>query len=331
MKSLCLVLTAFVMFSGCGGPGKKAVMEWTMYQDPYFPCSFQYPQGWHAMNESEKVAIYSHQEGAQKFFDPSTKGEGGSQLMISFERSNDRSLESALNTFRDEMTASGFVLQSTDARTIGELPAYLVTYTGRFDERTRLTGVRLITIRDSVLYFLGYAGFDDSYDVYQASFDTLCNSFVFPKPRVADKNVDPSLPSDRFISYSSDLLSISYPDNFEPTLPAPKGEVTFSLELKGYRQDCTIRIDVFPAKGLTLEKVFEQNGKFYKATAAGDIAVNGVPFRHLRYSPAKGIESRVFFGVKNDKVWRIISNVYQPLKAKLNPAFEQTIQSLRIK
>lgn len=331
MKRLYVVLVAVAGLTGCGGQPDKVSLEWTTYQDPYFPCSFQYPQGWLAMNEAEKVTIYSHQEGAQKFFDPTTKGEGGSQLMISFERAEKRSLESVLNTYRDEMTASGFVLQSTNARTIGDLPAFQVSYTGKFDERTRLTGIRLITIRDSVLYSLNYAGFEDSYDIYRASFDTLCSSFVFPRPRAVDKNVDPSLPSDRFISYTNDLLSISYPDNFEPTLPAPKGEVTFSLELKGYRHDCTIRIDVFPAKGLALEKVFEQNGKFYKSTANGEITIDKTPFRHLRYSPAKGIESKVFFGVKNDKVWRIISNVYQPLKGKLNPAFEQTIQSLRIK
>lgn len=331
MKHSTTILVTMLVVAACGGPAPKTTLEWNQYQDPYFPCSFTYPKDWQAVSEAEKVALYSHADGPQKFFDPSTKGEGGSQLLISFERAGNRSLESYLNEYREGMSSSGFVIKATDPRPLSGLPAYEVTYTGRFDEHTRLTGIRLMTIRDSVLYNLSYSGFDDSYDVYRSSFDSLVSSFVFPRPRRAEQTADPSVPSDRFIQFSNDQLSITHPDNFDPTMPSPKGEVTFSFELKGYRQDCTIRIDVLPAKGLTSPKVFEQNEKFYKVTRKGSTTIDGVDFPYLEYSPAAKIESRVYFGVKNDKVWRIISNVYQPLKTKVDPAFQKTVQSLRIK
>ena len=48
------------------------------------------------------------------------------------------------------------------------------------------------------------------------------------------------------------------------------------MEIKGYREDCTLRIDVMPAQNLAIEKVVEQNAKFYKELSRGEATVGGL-------------------------------------------------------
>jgi len=92
---------------------------------------------------------------------------------------------------------------------------------------------------------------------------------------VAQAGADPSIPASETTSFSNAFLTVSHPVNFEPSTPAPKGEMAFSLQLTGYRQDSSVRIDLFPAKGLTVEKVFEQNSPLFKGRSNGEATVSG--------------------------------------------------------
>jgi hypothetical protein len=124
---------------------------------------------------------------------------------------------------------------------------------------------------------------------------------------------------------------VSYPNNFETVSPPPTGEVQFMLQIQGYRQDSNILIDVRPAKKLTVDKVVEQNAKLFKVTSKGETTIDGLKAPYLIYSPAKEIERRVYFVVKNDKVYRIILTYYQPDRKVYLPAFEKAVASIRIK
>jgi acyl-coenzyme A synthetase/AMP-(fatty) acid ligase len=63
--------------------------------------------------------------------------------------------------------------------------------------------------------------------------------------------------------------------------------------------------DASMIKALAVEKVVEQNtGKFRGASAPKTTTVSGEKAMYLNYSPAKDVSSRVYFMVKNDKVYR---------------------------
>jgi hypothetical protein len=143
--------------------------------------------------------------------------------------------------------------------------------------------------------------------------------------------VDESLPSSTYETLKNDILEIDYPNNFNPTTPTPKGKVQFVLMLQGYRNDSNILIDVRPAEKLTLEKLVDQNAKPYKAISNGETTIDGQKSHYLNYSMSKGVASRVYFVVKNDKFYRIFFNYYEPAKKDFLPAFEKSIASLRIK
>ena len=181
------------------------------------------------------------------------------------------------------------------------------------------------------MYYIQYSGFNEFYDSYKVVFDSLLASVRLPKPKSAAETADPSVPSSEFDSFDNFAVKFQYPSNFDVATPRPKGENTFSAEVKGMRQDCSIRIDIFPAKGLTVEKVFEQNEKFYRATGKGSSTIDGLKAPYLSYAPMKGVDSRAYFVVKNDKVIRTIVNYHSPMKAQFLPAFERTVQSMKIK
>lgn len=331
MQRTIIFAITLTLLAACGQQGPIPIPDWETYREPYFSCSFRYPKGWSVSSEGGRVTLYSSAQGGQKFFDPSSKSPDASQVIVGYERTKTGSLEVSLNSYLDELKAQGFTIGGTTPRTLGTLPAFEVAYKGTFESGDRLSALRLLTMRDSILYYASYAGFNDSFEHYRSAYDTLLATMRLPELQTSSKKTDPALPSEEFISFENKLLEIRHPANFEASFPQPKGDIAFSVELKGYRNDCTIRIDAMPAKGLTAEKVFEQNAKFYKKTSQGETTIDGVRTPFLNYLPTKGVESRVYFLIKKDTVFRIIANVYQPLKKDVWPAFEKTVSSLHIK
>jgi hypothetical protein len=326
------LILALLFLVGCSRkPHIPPVTEWTRFDDPLISVSFSYPKGWHLVTEGTTVSVYSSQGSVQKFFDPTSKGEEGAKIAVSYQRVDTiSSVDQYVEGLRGELIAAGFTVQPLQTTTLEGLPARRLDYTGRFDERTVMTTLKVVCFSDSTLYTITYAAFNDYLTPYTVAFDSAVASFHIIKPKAVTA-ADTSIPSKEFERFANAFLEISYPNNFNTGFPTPKGEIQFSLELRGYRQDSFVRIDLFPAKGLSVEKVLEQNSKFYKATSRGETTLDGVKTLFLNYRPTAGIESRVYFAVKNDKVCRIIINYYQPAKNVYLPVFEAVVASLRLK
>jgi len=308
------------------------ITDWERYSDAVYKMSFSYPKGWTMTADPGRIKIYSSAETAEKFFDPRSKKQEGVEIIVSREKPETLpALDAYMESYKKDLQASGFQVRSEGASKIDGNDAKSITFSGAYDEDTKVKTTRVVTIKDSLVFFVQYSAFNDLYEPYVAVFDTALASIHLPKPKTAEEIANPAMPSPELTSFDNFALKISYPDNFDAATPKPKAPSTFSLELKGYRQDCSVRIDILPAKGLTLEKVFEQNQKFFKSYGKGESKIDGMKALYLTYSPAKNIESRAYFVVKNDKVIRSIMNYYQPMKADFLPAFERSIASLKIK
>lgn len=323
---------ALLFLVGCSRkPPIPPVTEWARFDDPLIRISFSYPKGWHLITEGTTVSVYSTQACVQKFYDPTSESEEGAKIVVSSQRVDTiSSLDHYAEELRRELAAAGFAVQPPQATTLEGMPARRLDYTGRFDEHTIMTTMKVVCLRDSTLHSITYAAFNDYSTPYAVAFDSAVASFHVVKPK-ANTAADPSIPSKEFERFANTFLEISYPNNFNTLFPTPKGETQFSLELRGYRQDSFVRLDLFPAKGLSVDKVLEQNSKFYKATSRGETILDGLKALFLNYRPAAGIESRVYFVVKNDTVYRIIINYYQPAKTMFLPVFEAVVASLRLK
>jgi hypothetical protein len=308
------------------------IAEWERYSDAAYKISFAFPKGYSMMADPGRIKVYSSSIVAEKFFDHDPKKEDGIELIVSREKPETLpALAAYMDGYKKELTASGYKIREEGTAKLDGIDAKTLTFSGAYDSKTKVKTTRVVAIKDSLIFYVQYSAFNDYYEPYKAVFDTVMASLHLPKPKTAEEIANPALPSSELTTFENFAVKIQHPDNFDAATPKPKEPSTFSLELKGYRQDCSIRIDILPAKGLAVEKVFDQNQKFFKSNSRGETKIDGLKAMYLTYSPAKSIESRAYFVVKNDKVIRSILNYYQPMKADFLPVFERCIASLRIK
>jgi len=322
--ALCFLLC----FAGCGEekkmePVKPGDME--TYRDPGFGYSIQYPKGWMPNAEVGRAGFYSAQDVDKKFLDPTGQFPDGVMIGVTVIRS--ASADTA-KKIMDDMVKSGFVVARPETVSVGGRPGVRYGYSGLYTKTVKESGEHIYVPSDTVVYDIRCAGFGGYYDAYKAVFDAAIATLQFPKPVVAGR--DPTLPSENTAEVSGKLFSITYPDNFTQ-LGVPKGTNDEVIELRGVRQDCSIRVDVFGAKGLTVEKVFDQNKGKYKATGTGKATVSGLPALSLTYAATPNVQRRFYFVVKNDKVFRVTMDWYRPQADEYMKAYDKTINSLKIK
>jgi len=339
-KLLAVLFAGALAVSACGEREKvyTPIAQWEQYNDQFTGLRFTHPladsTAWLLNADGNRISITSSLAAAEKFVDPyaDDKGEYGMQVTVFRERPDSLlALDEVVMTYAKERKSEGFNVSKIDTIMIDSTDARKFTYYGNYTQKTKLSRTRIYAIRDSVQYYLEYGAFNDLFQPYSYIMDSLQASIRLPRPRPKGAAADESLPSITFTEFSNNFLRISHPDNFVADMPSVKGETKFSLVIKGYRQDCNIRIDILPAKGLTVEKVFGQNqGKFARVAGKGETTIAGLKALFLNYTPAKDIASRAYFVVKNDQVYRIIVNYFAPKRGDFLPAFEKTVGSLKI-
>lgn len=326
--TLCTLLLSLAL-AGCGGekqmePVKPGEMD--TYRDPGFGYSIQYPRGWMPNAEVGRAGFYSAQEVDKKFLDPTGQFPDGVMIGVTVIRSTS---PDTAKKIMDDMIKSGFVVSKPESVTVGGKMGIRFGYSGLYTKTVKETGQHIYVSADTVLYDIRCAGFGGYFDAYRAVFDASLATIQFPKPVIPGR--DPTLPSENSAEFAGKLFSIQYPDNFSQ-VAAAKGSNEEVAELRSTgRQDCSIRVEVFGAKGLTVEKVFDQNKGRFRATATGKATVAGLPAMFLTYAATPNVERRFYFIVKNDKVFRVTMDWYRPQREEYLKAYDRTINSLKIK
>jgi len=328
-----IVLVLFLVIGILATCGKKTetltVTGWDQYKDPYLGISFKYPQTWPLVPEGGRFSLFSSADVMNRFYDYSIKGKDGIRIIVSIQKMDTlQTLEQYINGLKTDLTSSGYDISTTEAGQLAKLPASQIHYSGAIDSKTRIEALQIAAMNDSSLYTVKYEAFNELFAPYKAVYDTVLATLRLPLPKVAEPGVDPSIPSTKFEKFENDRLSISYPDNFETSVSQPKAPTEFSLDIKGYRQDSFVHIDIIPAKGVSAEKIVEQNARFFKETSRGTATIEGISTTFINYSPVKDIQSRVYFLVKNDRFYRVIFNYYAPMRKDFLPVFEKMVGSL---
>jgi hypothetical protein len=335
-----IILFLFVVIALLAGCSKTAVevKEWAQFQDQFFKVSFNYPKDWVAVTEPTKVVISSSAEAAEKFFDRDPRKADGVQIIVASERSD--SLQDYIKYVRDfkaTKESEGYKVTEMEDVKINGLAAKKVVYSGIIDEKTKLKAIYAATLKDSTMYYVQYAAFNDLFEPYQLVYDSVMASLILPQKIVIPKGVDPAVPWTQVEKYSDSYMELEFPANFGSNELPKKGDmisgVRFAGNKDGMRNDCSIDIDIRPSKKLFLEKVVEQNQKFFNPKSRGETKVGADRAIFLNYTPpkARNIDSRVYFIVKNDKIYRIILNYFAPMKKDFLPAFEKVVASIRLK
>jgi len=336
-KIFIFLIAAAILIPGCSKE-QVEVKEWAQFQDQFFKVSFNYPKNWVVVTEPTKIVVSSSVEAAEKFFDRDPRKADGVQVIIASDRSDSKQdFAEYVRNFKADKEAEGYKTTEMEDAKIDGLNAKKISYAGVVDENTKIKAIYIAVLKDSTMYYVQYAAFNDLFEPYKPIFDSVLVSLVLPQKIVIPKGVNPGIPLIQVEKYSDNYIQLEYPANFGSTELPQKGDmisgVRFSGNKDGMRNDCSIDIDIRPAKKLSLQKVVDQNVKFFNPKSRGEASISGDKALYLNYVPqkVKNIESRVYFIVKNDKIYRIILNYYAPMKKDFLPAFEKVVASIRLK
>jgi hypothetical protein len=335
MKKSVVLILGFLIIYGCSKkPEPVKIIGWEHFQDPYTRISFTHPAGWHPEQEGTRFSFYSTPEVMARFNPYSAEGVDGARLIVETQKMDTlKTVEQFINNAKTDLISSQFDVAGIESKNIAGLAGQFLTYSGALDAKNTIKGLQAAVIRreDSTLVNFKYEGFNASFADLKAAADTLLASFKLPAPKVAGKPEDISAPSAEFANFDSKYLKLSYPENFSTTFPAVKAPVEYALDVKGYRQDSYIHIDVRPAQGLTTEKAADQNAKFFKATSRGQATISGIPAVFMNYAPGPGLQGKANFLVSNDKLYRIIQIYPANMSTVYRAPFEKVVSSITVK
>ncbi len=333
MKSILAasLLFAFIL-AGCSKPPVTplAVGEMNDYRDVGYGFKLKYPKEWKQMGTAGAAVFAASQDVVDKFQDPASGLEGG-KVSASIIKLEGKTAAEITAAGKDELkqTWQTVEVQSDAPMTISGKQAVLVRYSVPVTSKKKIYGADFYVAGDTAVYKLSTMAFgEDQATINSAIFDAMVNSFEIPV--VVAKVADRWNASANMETYKSDYFTMQYPDNLE-FVQVAKGDKDLAMEMRADRRDCSIHIDVFGAKKLTVDKVWDQNKGKYKAKGTGNTTIDGEKAFWVDYTPMASISSRAYFVVKNDKVIRTTVNYFAPQKDIYFTVFENSVKSIKLK
>ncbi len=326
------VLLVGLSISGCSSKKEVApvpVGAMDEYRDPGYGFTIKYPKGWVSDSQVGRARFFSLPGADMKFRDPAdASGEYPEGAMIAVNVTKVASPADEQKRLTDEMAGAGMQMGKAEPAAVGGKQGTKAPYKANYSATVSVTGEHYYIAVDSLLYDIEFAGFGQLFAAHRAVFDAVLSSFQFPKP--VEKGRDQTLPSETVSEYTSPFFTCQYPDNFNFE-SVPKGGNDLAVSLRGANRYCAIQFTVFGAKGLTLEKVFDQNKGKFAGAATGKTTVGGEPAMTLTYSAAKEVERRFTFVVKNDKVIRVTMDWFKPQRTEYLAAYDKVLSSMKFK
>jgi hypothetical protein len=273
-----------------------------------------------------QARFYNAPEVDQKFKAPAEPGTLGVEISVDAVKTKEAPAE--IKKFKEDLTAAGIQFKPDESVTVSGLPGTKMPFVANYGAKNIMKGYYVLVPTDSMYYRFSFSGFGQFTEAHAGVFDAVLKSFQTPKP--VEKGADPTLPAATLSEYNGKLFSFQYPENFNSTNPAKKNYEEVA-ELRGGRNDCSVRIDVAAAKGLTLEKVFEQSKSVLKGGSQGKATINGIPALTLTGAASKDVQRRFYFVVRNDKIIRITTDWYRPQTEQYSAAYDKLINSIKFK
>ena len=300
--------------------------------DPAFDFGITYPKHWlKSSTPGSKLTIFSSQDTYDWLLDPNAKNKKpGAWIEIGIDTTKGKTLEEYVAIQKDKIATKKFKVTGEETIKLVNTSAIKINYIFQLTSKIALYGYQIVALKDSVPTYVDYAVVGKAFDDYKIVIDTVLTSIRLAHKLVRTVN-EPGKPSPDFTLHSDRYIEFKYPDNYN-SVGVPIGNNLSVYELRSSaRQDCAIHFDVFEAKKLSVEKVFEQNKGKYRARSNGQTTIDGQKALYLIYSPMANVDSRVYFVVKNDRVVRLTLSYYKPQEADYMAAYERVLASVRIK
>lgn len=331
-----LSIAGLLFFDSCAKKKAIEIGEFKSYQDPAYGFGISYPKDWVEDPEvGKRIRIYSSFDARDRFLDPTSSKQAGVYIEVGIDTTKGQTIDSYTKRVSEQLAEVSLVRAEAETL-LGGLPASKFSFAMKIDDRNEIRGYRVAAMKDNVVTYAEVAGFNELLDDYKAIFDTALTTVRFDRLMTAAAKEDISKPADTYESYKGKFFDLAYPTNFEYKFPQ-KPNTDIVMELKGYRQDCTMRIEVSDAKNLTLDKVVAQNETIFQKVGymikkRANSTVDGIRAALIDLTYTKGeVDSRAYFAVKENKLYYIFLTWYRPQSGVYIPTFEKMVTSLKIK
>ena len=336
-------IALIIVSTGCSEKSKAPEPIGTLktYTDTITNFKVQYPSNWTLIQKEagRRFMIFPSKEANEAFKKvyaaPAEINNSAAQIAVFLQPIRGRTLDTIVLDNMSDMISDSLFTEKKPI-TINGLPGYRLHY--RYNLADGLyEGEKYIGIKDTTYAtIIEFSSFTDSYAFYKPHFDKIISSIVLASNPIQKKidtivqNIEAAPPSATFRVVNGMGFSISLPDNFNGKRTPNQGTL-FSASYQGDRLDCAIQVDVIDAsKQKNLAKIVEDNKSKYRASAASKTSIGGVDAYFMNYSFMRDVNSRVYFAIKGDKMYRVTLNWYVPKQAIYLPVFENCLRTLKI-
>lgn len=330
----CLLLA----LTSCEEKQKPVEMgELKEYNDETLKMGMKYPSNWETLSEEGKSFFAnSMKNGSERLVTFASNGMpiAGFQ-MLAIKVDSTKTIEKIEQSLR-EFKASAY--DADENINIDGITAKKMTYSFPLNDG-ECKGFTILAQKDSTMAtIIKFKTFAGSYLEYEPKIKEIISSIKLAQtpPERSDTLYVPSeefpFPSETLVSKSGKGYSISIPDNFKAVNSTASG-AEYSQKYEGERRlDSYVQVDVIDAsKQSNLKKIVEQTTKSIPNKKESNLKLSGVDAVLVEYSAATNIQRRLYYVVKDKKLYRITVDWFKGEQEQYLPVFEKVVNSLKIK
>jgi hypothetical protein len=317
------------------GPKPVDIEGLDTYTDAATKFSIQYPKNWLKSEViGTRFVVFSHKDVRSRFGTRATEGFPGAKIDL---------IVTPLDSARtiDTVIAKSMILPSKYYEiadvTIDGVQGKKIAYSYPL-EGGMFNGLMYIATKDgSRATMLQFEAFDDTFQKYKADFETIFKSLKLAVALEKNKTdsvvlVEAEPPSMTLETRQGDGFTLGIPDNFKAENIGKAGGAMKAWSFLGKRRgDCFIKIEMFDAsKSKNLKKIADENqAKFSGAGAAQKTTLSGEEAYKIDYKPAGQVKGKVWFAIKNNKLYRVTINWFTGEEDKFLPVFDKSVASFK--
>lgn len=335
-----LMLLAFTSFFAisCGksGPDPIKIEGLDTYTDNVTGFSIKYPKNWVKSEiPGGRFVVFTNNEGRKRFNKYDTEGFPGAKIdLIVTDLNETITLDSIMKKSR---LFGPEVYESADV-TIDGVPGKKLIYSFPL-QGGMFNGMMFFGTKDNQkATILTIEAFDNSYEnEYKDAFNEIIASLKLatkPEAKKADTltiTEEAPPPSSTLDERTGDGFTIGIPDNFKSENIGKSGSALKAWSFLGTRRgDSFIKVETFDAsKQKDLKKIVEENRASFGNANPVSTTLGGASAYVLNYQASKTVKGKVWFAIKNDKMYRLTINWFTGEEKDFLPVFEKSVQSFK--
>lgn len=337
-KTICSIFSlalALVLFSACNqGPKPIEIMSLDKVVEANYKYEISIPSNWLNTKNAKRVVSFSNKEASDRFRKYEAEGFPGAKVdleVLALDSTGIDGLVSKRKVFAPE------VYSAPSKVSIDGVESTKLTYTFDLNDGSFDGEMYVATKDNKTATLVIFETFGATKEKYQEKFAEILKSIKLattPEKKEGEvlvNNIEAPPASKTLKATSGTGFSVSIPDNFKTEAGGAKA--LFSKRYIGERRgDCYVQVDVIDSKkSNNLKNIADGTKSAVKGGDLKETKFGGQNGFFFTYSPAKDVNGRIYFALKNDNLYRVTINWFKGEETDYLPVFENVIKSFNVK